>query len=306
MTPDNSLRYRVKSALRNHPVARQAAISSVYALRGLYGKTVGRIRSTEWRRYVAEHATPGLNLGSGDFPLEGWFNTDGYPRVGRIAYCNVAGKFPFGDNAFAYVFNEHMIEHLPVEVALNMLRESFRVLRHGGVIRIATPDLDKIFALKREDVSPLERSYLQFATADTPHAAPGSPCFAINQFVRAWGHQFIYDADTLTQLLTVCGFTQVTRQGNRAIATTRCCAASRTIGASSRSRNITTSRRWCWKRRNPEGAAADMPGEETRLDIERLVRFRQIRIVPMDMRHRIEHDQFRGHAAGRGGNCWFR
>ena len=102
-----------------------------------------------------------------------------------------------------------MIEHLPQRGGENLVRESLRVLRPGGRIRIATPDLNRIIALKRSDLSDIERQYLAWQTAQIPNAMEGSPCFTINSFVRAWGHTFIYDFDTLKQILERNGYTDV-------------------------------------------------------------------------------------------------
>lgn len=51
---------------------------------------------------------------------------------------------------------------------------------------------------------------------DAPSAAPG---YLINHFVRAWGHQFIYDEQTLGDLLRGVGFTDVVevRVGEREV-----------------------------------------------------------------------------------------
>jgi hypothetical protein len=38
----------------------------------------------------------------------------------------------------------HLIEHLLPKFALRFLQESFRVLKRGGVLRLATPDLEKL------------------------------------------------------------------------------------------------------------------------------------------------------------------
>jgi len=202
-------RQTVKDALKTRPVLLAAARGSTYAGRGLYGSTVGRILATRLRGYLETAEEPKLHLGCGDLILPGWLNSDAYPRRNGVAYCNAAKRFPFPDNVFAYVFSEHMIEHLPQRGGENLIRESLRVLRPGGRVRIATPELNKIIALKRLDLTNTERKYLAWQTAQIPNAIDGSPCFTINTFVRAWGHAFIYDFDTLKQILERNGFTDV-------------------------------------------------------------------------------------------------
>jgi predicted SAM-dependent methyltransferase len=204
-----TFRQTVKGALKTYPRLSAAVRESVYAARGLYGNTVGRILATRARGYLETAEESKLHLGCGDLILAGWLNSDAFPRRLGVVYCNATKQFPFPDNSFAYVFTEHMIEHLPQRGGENLVRESFRVLRPGGRVRIATPDLNKIIALKRSGLSDTEREYLAWQTAQIPSAIEGSACFTINTFVRAWGHAFIYDFDTLKQILERNGYTDV-------------------------------------------------------------------------------------------------
>jgi SAM-dependent methyltransferase len=118
-----------------------------------------------------------LQLGAFDQGLDGWVNTDITPhlfiaripgfafvlrkagllseqryeqhRAGifrRIRYLNVKHKFPFPDQTFDYVYSSHMLEHLHLAEAKHCLREIHRVLKPGGVVRIALPDLDRVLS----------------------------------------------------------------------------------------------------------------------------------------------------------------
>jgi len=53
---------------------------------------------------------------------------------------------------------------------------------------------------------------LAFALGNIPEAVNAQPGFVINQFMRAWGHSFIYDNATLPDLLTAAGFVNVTER----------------------------------------------------------------------------------------------
>ena len=66
-----------------------------------------------------------------------------------------------------------MIEHVPSAVGMHMLKQCHRVLRSGGIVRIATPDLCKLARLYDEPPSPAQKAYRDAICnhARTPTAA---------------------------------------------------------------------------------------------------------------------------------------
>lgn len=165
------------------------------------------------RRYFSETTTPKLHIGCGKHILAGWLNTDSYLQDPSLPVCllDASKRFPFADGTFAYVFSEHMIEHVSYPAGRHMLSECLRVLEPGGVLRVSTPDLDFLLDLRRPDKSPLQREYIQWAAeTSTPNVPdPTNEVFLINNFVRDWGHTFIYDERTLRQSLQLAGFGQL-------------------------------------------------------------------------------------------------
>jgi predicted SAM-dependent methyltransferase len=110
------------------------------------------------------------------------------------------------------VFSEHMIEHVGWAAGQSMLRECRRVLRPGGRIRLATPDLAFLIDLYRTDKTDIQRRYVEWSARTHELGAPGAlDTFVINHFFRAWGHRFIYDFDALRLALESAGFSGVVR-----------------------------------------------------------------------------------------------
>lgn len=164
------------------------------------------------RAYLHGTAIRKLNLGCGRHPLPDWLNTDLRPKSGGVVRLDAARRFPFGSGLFAYVYSEHMIEHLPYERGVRMLAECHRVLAAGGKLRIVTPDLAFLFALHGGELSDLQRRYVEWATRNHVRWAPRpEPVFVINNFFRDWGHQLIHDESSLRRALEDVGFEDVVR-----------------------------------------------------------------------------------------------
>jgi predicted SAM-dependent methyltransferase len=162
------------------------------------------------RRYLQTHDVRKLQLGAGEHPHPGWLNTDlhDYGRSDELVYLDVRRPFPLPDDSFDVVYSEHMLEHLTYAEGQRCLRECFRVLRPGGTIRVATPSLERLARLY--DGGDLRRRYVRWAVETLePELAAPLPGAVLNNFFRSWGHEFIYDPETLRHALTEAGFVDV-------------------------------------------------------------------------------------------------
>jgi len=119
-------------------------------------------------------------------------------------------------------FSEHVIEHISYPEGAYMLEECFRVLKPGGVLRVGTPDLAFLVNLYREDEAAsqsrtqIEQEFLEYFLANEikdreTNAPVDFDTYLINKFVRAWGHEFIYDEKSLRHMMTTLGFAGITR-----------------------------------------------------------------------------------------------
>ena len=88
-----------------------------------------------------------LNLGCGGRFREGWTNIDFVSGSPFVQACDLRHGIPFSDNTFDVVYHSHLLEHLPKHKGLKFLRDCFCVLRPGGIIRVAVPDLERIARL---------------------------------------------------------------------------------------------------------------------------------------------------------------
>ncbi len=81
-----------------------------------------------------------LHLGCGDIVHKEWVNVDF-----KSLHKDVMDKgLPFSDNEFDAVYHSHILEHFLKHEALSFIKECFRVLKKGGIIRIVVSNLEEI------------------------------------------------------------------------------------------------------------------------------------------------------------------
>ena len=161
--------------------------------------------------YLRDCLEPKLHIGGGWHRLDGWLNTD-IELIPGVMRMDAAQTFPFANETFQFAYSEHMIEHISQENGARMLKECYRALRHGGVIRVTTPDLAVLLRLHDKNLSDIQKKYLDwFYKAFLPEKTSPKPSSVINAFFRLWGHQFIYDEETLAIEMRAAGFDVIKR-----------------------------------------------------------------------------------------------
>ena len=192
----------------------QFVVACVRATRGL----IRDVRVLAWvsgrRRgitdYLESHPVKKLQIGASNNLLPGWLNTDLNRTRASVLYLNATKRFPFDSDTFDYIMSEHMIEHVPYQAAQSMLQECYRVLRPGGHIRIATPDLRVLLGLHSKKKTDKQKRYIEWALGRfLPHVQECSDVFVINNFFQSWGHCFLYDLETLEYALRSVGFREI-------------------------------------------------------------------------------------------------
>lgn len=189
-----------------------------------------------------------LNIGCGLSPTPGWVNFDnslsvrlahrtaishallrlgllgeGSARLsamaqrGGVRFANASTRIPCASESVGAVYSSHMIEHLDRSEARLFLAEVRRVLRPGGVVRIAAPDLSR-----------LVRDYVATGNADELiagiHMGLSRPVGLRERakwtLVGPRHHLWMYDGESLTRLLGESGFKEaaVTAAGTTRIA----------------------------------------------------------------------------------------
>lgn len=153
-----------------------------------------------------------INLGSGHWKLEGWINVDLDAGSRPDVLANLARPLPFADGVAWLMHTEDFIDQLELEQAEKFLAECHRVLQPGGILRVLTPDLEKMTVLYLEDPDELIRMWRE--NVGLPLRL-NAACEVMNMGMRFAGHRFMYDPDTLIALADRCGFDARQRRYNQ-------------------------------------------------------------------------------------------
>jgi len=138
------------------------------------------------------------------------------PWSPTILVHDVRKGLPFEDNSLDAIYASHFLEHLYFVEAQRLLKECYRVLRPGGVMRMVVPDLRAII-----------QEYIEQQTARRVNDTQSSPADRFNQrlllrsaeppsgniLYRVYtslkdfhSHKWMYDADSLVRQFQLAGF----------------------------------------------------------------------------------------------------
>ncbi len=148
-----------------------------------------------------------LHLGCGNRVIPGWLNIDACERPALDLRWDLRDPLPCEDGVAELIYSEHFLEHLERADADAFLREVYRLLAPGRLVRLGVPDAGlylrnyaageaEFFARLRHlggAVQPLE-----------------TPVEVINQMFRMGGnHRYAWDYETLARAIERVGFVSV-------------------------------------------------------------------------------------------------
>lgn len=152
-----------------------------------------------------------INLGCGWECRDGWINADNTKKPQKenypITYMDVTAPWEYDDNTFDYVLSEHMIEHIPDQKNLFMLKEAFRCLKPDGVIRITCPSRTFYENLPGRDDHVFVHNYVRKIFKREPRQ--GDAALISRRTLREQGHVWVPTASQLMLRLKEAGFDKV-------------------------------------------------------------------------------------------------
>ncbi len=154
-----------------------------------------------WNRCGRGWLNADANFDAGDgAPVRNRIFTDGTGRHILSHVVERASALPVANHSLQLIYSEHMIEHMtPLSGGgVNMLREAWRALAPGGVIRLVTPDLAKYVCDladggRRGFLVEHARAFPPMEPLETARGRPPSLAGVVNNIFRNYGHEWIYD-----------------------------------------------------------------------------------------------------------------
>lgn len=128
-----------------------------------------------------------------------WYSEGDYLRRLRehaFVHHRLEYGLPFDDSSVDCVYSSHVLEHCYREDAQATLIEAHRVLKSGGWIRVAVPDLEHAIDLYRTGKKEQALEYF----------------FAQSRAGSSERHQYMYDFELLRDLLKTAGFIEISRR----------------------------------------------------------------------------------------------
>lgn len=144
-----------------------------------------------------------LQFGCGQFPAEGWINTNLEPGPGVDVQVDIRDGLPLPSDSLQYIASMHALVELPYLAVVPALGELRRVLEPGGVLRLGLPDLDRAIAAYRAG----DRAYFTIPDDETPSLAGKF----IVQMTWYGTNLMMFTPSFAVELLERAGFREITR-----------------------------------------------------------------------------------------------
>lgn len=154
---------------------------------------VWRARAARWPRLADGRVL--FHVGCGDIDAPGFINIDARPAPHvHLVTRRLERLRAVPGNTADLVYMCHVLEHVPRAEVMRVVREMYRILKPGGVLRLSVPDFDRLIALYRDSGGDLEQ------------VAP--PLFGGQDYPQNF-HLSVFNTRYLTGLLALGGFVQV-------------------------------------------------------------------------------------------------
>lgn len=161
-----------------------------------------------------------LDLGCGWNVHEHVINCDFQWHPGIDLCWDISAKpLPLDDGSLLGIYSEHCLEHHSPKVVQVVLRECYRLIASGGVLRLVLPDAERYLRTYIDMIDGAQEVAYPYPS-DCFWGSLSSPLLGINRIFyqdreSPHGHCFMFDELLLRGFLEEAGFVDIRRTGFR-------------------------------------------------------------------------------------------
>jgi predicted SAM-dependent methyltransferase len=142
-----------------------------------------------------------LNWGCGTDPEPGWINSDIKEAPGIDLSCDILAGLPIADDSIDYAVSIHALPELAYPNIVPALSELRRVLKPGGVLRLALPDLLK-------SIQAYELGHDEYFQVDPEEVQSRGGRFIVHMLWYGYSRT-LFTPDFAEELLQLSGFIEI-------------------------------------------------------------------------------------------------
>ncbi len=139
-----------------------------------------------------------VHIGCGPHYIKGFVNIDSNFQRKVDYLLDVRCGLPFPDNSMEFIFSSHMMEHLYINEAIELLRDCHRVLKSDGYMRLTLPDFEFAFRILAGDEN-----------SEFPRRFVSRQGQAVNFMFCDGQHKYGYTKEIIKELALELGFSSV-------------------------------------------------------------------------------------------------
>lgn len=160
------------------------------------------------------YMTDKLFIGCDKYLIDGWLNTD-LREGGEIKYLDISNELPFKEKEFQYIFIEDTLEYLDIDKCMNALSEIYRILKHGGHLRISILNIYFFVTLCLHPEKTVNKKYIKWFINNNNIENISNikmeeiAIIIFDKYINKSKYLFFYDINTVKLLLEKCGFKKI-------------------------------------------------------------------------------------------------